>query len=583
MRRLSVLASVACLASATSTPNTVEFDLVYPRDNQSYQPTPHMPVVIAIHNAKLAQNLHPYITFRVQSTTDSAAELTWSTADTANNTPYFVFTFVDAFPKEGGWTIWWNGLVDLPTEILEMICLYLAYDDAGEPRHPHDLLRLGRTSKRIYFIVQPMLYRTIVACSPAKGSGPAPRVRLGDLIRTLWKTPEFGSIIRHVILDVLGQTPKLRSDDGPKPRSDGRKRYNVYGSVFWNKEALSEAVRRFLGRNLAKMPVPSSIAIWCQRSPLPVFLLLAMAPNVSNLELTVSRNWDLNGLTRHAPSPGGAVAPRIMLPSLSSLTIRLHEIYDVRRSSDHMRVVIHLFLAAAPRLTTLELRDFPRLLDLPRLTYLQSLVLVNTHLSQHSLAKLTNTAPALKRLCTFYYGNTPLPSAATLEADYDGANEDLVTNRLNFLSHSPLAATLKTIVFSDYMLSDMVVRSMPRFANLTVLGVRYFGYDQSQYASPAPLITLLRGCTKLRGLLITGAFRMGSAGLKEFAEAVAAGEFSSLVRVKLVARDTCLKELKRIVKEPVPGLLEVAGVELAVGLHELEGTAGLVKEMEEAV
>ncbi len=115
---LASLASMACLTTAASITNTVEFDLVYPRDNQSYHPTPHMPVVFAIQNPKLAQNLHPYITFRVQSTTDASAgkgttynltkELTWATADTAKNTPYFVYTFVDAFAKEGGWTIWWN-------------------------------------------------------------------------------------------------------------------------------------------------------------------------------------------------------------------------------------------------------------------------------------------------------------------------------------------------------------------------------------------------------------------------------------------------------------------------------------------
>ncbi len=50
-------------------------------------------------------------------------------------------------------------------------------------------------------------------------------------------------------------------------------------------------------------------------------------------------------------------------------------------------------------------------------------------------------------------------------------------------------------------------------------------YQHSHSASPAPLMTLLRDCPSLRALLITGAFRMGTAGLRRFAEAVAAGEF----------------------------------------------------------
>ncbi len=396
-------------------------------------------------------------------------------------------------------------------------------------------------------------------------------------IRSVWKNPDLGGLIRHLSLNLFG--------DEQKQPSNIRKRYYVYGSASWNKESLAQAVRRFLGRNMEKMPVPSSIPVWCQRSLIPVFLLLAMARNLEHLSLSVSRYWNLDGVMRTSQTPGQAIIPRVKLPNLQSLEMWLHEGYDINLSNNHMRAIVHLFLAVAPGLTTLQLRGFPRLLNLPPLSDLQHLVLVNTHLSQQSLFALTSAAPALKHLCTLFYGDHPLPAAARLEPDFDGANADLITSRLHLLSHSPLAATLRTVVFSDYMLSDIAVPSIPLFVNLnlTVLGVRYLDYDNGNCGSPVSLIVLLRGCPSLRGLLITGAFRMGSTGLRQFADAVAAGDFPSLRRVKLVARKSYWKKLAKIAKAPVPARFKAAGVEFEIGLHELEGTAGLVREMEEAV
>jgi len=485
-----------------------------------------------------------------------------------------------------------TGLVDLPNEILEMICLELGDDGMGTTTRRRDLLHLGRAFKRMHRIVQLVLCRTIVARGRVPTHKPVCRVRLADLvrvailsvlplaapltprqIRTIWNDPDLGAAIRHVALDVFGLAP-FRND---------RNRYLVYGSVYWNKQYIALAVRRVFDRDMAKMRVPSSIPMWCQQSPMPLFLLLAMAPNLTKLELTISRRWNPDPLIKEPPSAGIAAVPYFTLPRLKTLRLTLDEEFDPGVATRMMREMVQTCLATAPNLTSLELRVYPKLIDLPLLTNLKSLTLVNTHLSLPALSTLTTVSPALQRLCTFFYGNNPLRPAASLEADYDGGGLDLIPNRLRLLAHSPLAATLQTVVFSDYMLSDAGVAAMPRLANLTALGVRYMGYQHSHSASPEPLMTLLRDCPSLRALLITGAFRMGRTGLRQFAEAVAAGEFPALRRVTLAARDTYWDKLKRIAREPVPARFKAAGVQLEFALHEEEGTAGLVRDMEEAV
>ncbi len=113
-------------------------------------------------------------------------------------------------------------------------------------------------------------------------------------IRTIWNDPDLGAAIRHVALDVFGLAP-FQNDSC-------RKRYLVYGSVYWNKKSIALAVRRVFDRDLARMRVPSSIPIWCQLGPMPVFLLLAMAPNLTKLVLTISRLWNPDPLIR-SPRP----------------------------------------------------------------------------------------------------------------------------------------------------------------------------------------------------------------------------------------------------------------------------------------
>ena len=118
MRLFSFLASLACLGDIAKAAGKVEFDLVYPRDNQSYAPTAHMPVVFAVQNPRLAQQIYPYIAFRVQSLADPSdgpgttynltRQLNWANVNLTSNEPYFVYTFVNDFSKENKWAIWWS-------------------------------------------------------------------------------------------------------------------------------------------------------------------------------------------------------------------------------------------------------------------------------------------------------------------------------------------------------------------------------------------------------------------------------------------------------------------------------------------
>ncbi|KAG7289906.1 hypothetical protein NEMBOFW57_006283 [Staphylotrichum longicolle] len=114
MRLISFVTSLACLGTLASAASKVEFDLVFPRDNQSYAPTPYMPVIFAVTNPERAMRLYPYLEFRVNQSVvggtpyNLSRQMNWGAVDPTSNKPHFIYTFVDNFAAEGDWTLWWH-------------------------------------------------------------------------------------------------------------------------------------------------------------------------------------------------------------------------------------------------------------------------------------------------------------------------------------------------------------------------------------------------------------------------------------------------------------------------------------------
>ncbi|OAQ72015.1 hypothetical protein VFPPC_00085 [Pochonia chlamydosporia 170] len=100
-------------SASASFPSTVEFDLVFPR-NETYALAPLFPFVFAVQNPQLAAALNPSISFRTFRTDDYDATITsyeidLSAANFSERSPYFTYRGTKAFHEaEGTWVIAWE-------------------------------------------------------------------------------------------------------------------------------------------------------------------------------------------------------------------------------------------------------------------------------------------------------------------------------------------------------------------------------------------------------------------------------------------------------------------------------------------
>ncbi|KAH6631035.1 hypothetical protein B0J18DRAFT_422933 [Chaetomium sp. MPI-SDFR-AT-0129] len=107
----------AMVHAATS--GLLEVDLVFPRDNQTYAPTPYMPIVFALHNAELARGIYPEIAFRIRNRLDPNEgqgegfylPINLPNETISNSEPWLVHTLVNNFATAGAWDLvfdlWW--------------------------------------------------------------------------------------------------------------------------------------------------------------------------------------------------------------------------------------------------------------------------------------------------------------------------------------------------------------------------------------------------------------------------------------------------------------------------------------------
>ncbi len=377
-------------------------------------------------------------------------------------------------------------------------------------------------------------------------------------------------MIRHIDLDPFEGIGKL-IDKGKQLTMDDEM---VYGSCTWSRWHIARAMSRALGTVGLNLYIPGSMGPWCRTSAIPFLLLLAMAPKATSVKLRISDDWGLNGLPlfrRDEPHK-----PTLDFPNLMHLHLDFERIHIA--SSVVPTASLSALLTAAPNLTTLTLREFPPLTNLPDLpAALTSLILIDTHLPDAALQKLPTTSPSLRRLCAYSYTNSL--------GDPDD-QEHLSANRITHLSLTPLASSLHTLALCSTVLSDAPVAALGRFSALKVLAIRYAFVGAA--GAPDKNLYLLEDavgscCPGLRAVLVTGAFRASKAGVVRFGMAVKDGKFVGLRRVMLVCRGEFWDKLKRRVTAGVERMFEQGGVELVLKVHEFAGTAALVEELEEGL
>lgn len=65
--------AILCLATVVRAAGVVEIDIVFPRNNQTYAPTSHFPIVFALQNPDLATHLDPYLQYFIRNGSDLEA------------------------------------------------------------------------------------------------------------------------------------------------------------------------------------------------------------------------------------------------------------------------------------------------------------------------------------------------------------------------------------------------------------------------------------------------------------------------------------------------------------------------------
>jgi hypothetical protein len=192
---------------------------------------------------------------------------------------------------------------------------------------------------------------------------------------------------------------------------------------------------------------------------------------------------------------------------------------------------------------------------------------------------MIHRAPELKRIC--FYDLCVCREYPSMPS--------LTTDRLFPLSQYQAAKTVKTLVFMGSKLGRVSEDILGQFRDLKVLGIEYGAPNDMGL-----LISLVKGCQQLRGLILTAADRITQDDMRKFAKAASNLDFPTLRKVKLTpeqVRDSgprCrlspdLYRLQRRTQELIPTLFGAGNVDLVLEDDDYAGLHSLVEEMEKDV
>ncbi|GAB1320009.1 hypothetical protein MFIFM68171_10219 [Madurella fahalii] len=226
------------------------------------------------------------------------------------------------------------------------------------------------------------------------------------------------------------------------------------------------------------------------------------------------------------------------------------------------------FLAAAPNLKTLEFRNFVVLRgDLmiapPQLA---SLTLIKSHLSVASLSRIAHTCPRLSRISLYYEefrphwdptqaGTVTLPWPADIVGALAPLSQTLEKLNIDCRTYGDCIEYLAAHGYEHFpdaaatVLAGPLIKTMAGFPALSVLGINYgIVHRDSQDA----LVDLIKGCERLRVLVVHDASTMPRDDLLRFARAASELRFPSLRKVTLVS--TCRIGFGNpLTPRPIPG------------------------------
>ena len=109
---LACVGVAVAVDAASKNSGIVELDLVFPR-NDTYAPTPSMPIIFAFQNPELASFLIPGLFFTVwnrnknsENVITTSYDLTWRNFSSSD--PFFVYHGFSNFNTEGSWWLTWH-------------------------------------------------------------------------------------------------------------------------------------------------------------------------------------------------------------------------------------------------------------------------------------------------------------------------------------------------------------------------------------------------------------------------------------------------------------------------------------------
>ncbi|KAK4201915.1 hypothetical protein QBC40DRAFT_322795 [Triangularia verruculosa] len=516
-------------------------------------------------------------------------------------------------------------LVNLPVEILTIICHFVLEQDTAPPRPrkprdssptisvpwhsgPHSLVKFASTCKHVHAVATPVLYREI---NPNHGLASAEYFVEGDcksLFRNLVSCPDLRRLIRHMNIRLIHHYPHglldwdsyydFRNACAPlrrvslwdtdcleEPENDAATRLNyLYQRAEATRDRLLQDLFSLHGLTPAWLKTILPIALLCIATQL-------RTPRII-LDRHIQRQVNL---LQHIPVDQGT--DLVICPHLERLTFDGSFELDSqgREPSSHRasspvnwNPEVLLLVAAMPSFRFLELRRFTR----PRGDFESILLLYS----------------ALKRLCIFMddseltwnvqrvvrRGLDPVHPRKVVSYFNDQSRGMLAAELLHNISQIPSAISLQSLClygcheYHNYTRAPShrwridrglfgLISHIGGFADLRVLAVDYrivWPLDSGV------LTTLIEECALLKGFMLYYADGLLPEDLVKFAEDVSHGKFPNLKIVKLVSgpspkgtrepkrrklwKDTNYQPLQAVVVASVQQLFEASGVRLVV-------------------
>ncbi|KAL2270515.1 hypothetical protein VTJ83DRAFT_2699 [Remersonia thermophila] len=324
----------------------------------------------------------------------------------------------------------------------------------------------------------------------------------------------------------------------------------------------------------------ADMAEWASQSFIPALLLLNMAPKIESWFVTIRGGLanPFGGVQLIFELDGTIGNPAKVYPTLKQVHLGLF--HDALSPEDSR--IVDFLLASAPNAETLELYSSQSTILTkaqvpPRLT---SMVLHDIYPDRSAMQQMANLAAAtLTKLCIYN--------------DCTGWRvPPLMQQLLIPLRRSRAASTLKVLHIDGAIMDLPVPDIMAGFPSLELLGIRFDWLGRRMDS----LRAMLKGCPRLRALLLTAADQITRQEMEGFIADLGSGNFRNphLRRVVLIPREyrrgyirpprrIYWRNLKAAVPWPDDRKVDNAGIEWVLEADNTKKFETIVEECQEAL